>query len=522
MSPALESRRVPPTPLTIHTGDPQSEIILLDSRGRLLERALGPSRMFPVEPGIYRVKVLTGPEYQEKSIVAAGAPLDLNFAQVAFASPVPLAGTTTSHEYHQAAADTQSRIVHVADGNGSSLFFLVRDWTPGPVTPTPRVTGNPAEGLSLHEVFAVGERKICDLAAAGVHNAMGDPWAACTVAVEPGTYELRLALPGGEVLSQSVVASPGRQTQSFVFMRRYTSDGDPLWRADLSRTSMLLGQEMGGFSPSESTLRAAELALMALATRRPLGPGEAARPLMPAEMRTLLREKFVDPILGIYGAHLLLMESPVDIDLFSEVVRNLRLLLGRHPDVEALSLRAVGVPPPAPFEHPPMLRPSWSLVVDASVESPGLMTDAMAARNTQEFSDGPWYIWRALPEAGSTEADSDGAFGLSEIEAALAENLGVMKRVRERKRRLAERSGEMSRDTELAGPQAFGDLMVAAEMDIAPVEDEDEEVEIDAARMRAIATRFGMPSGQLRRTLSTLEAKLGLSPDVPNLRFLLK
>lgn len=132
-------------------------------------------------------------------------------------------------------------------------------------------------------------------------------------------------------------------------MREYPSENGPQWRADLSRTSVLLSQTRG-FSPNESLLRVTELARVALATKGPGERGQTDRRLVPDDMRTLLREKFGNPMLGIYAAHLLLLETSVDVELFREVVRNLRAMLGRqHPDVEALALRATGEPSPLLF-----------------------------------------------------------------------------------------------------------------------------------------------------------------------------
>jgi hypothetical protein len=431
MSPTLEAA-ASRLSLTVSTSDSQSEIVVLDSRGRPEQRGFGPQRTFELEPGIYRVKVLTGTEFQEKSVVLTEPRSEpLQFAQIAFASPAPLAGTSTSHEYHIEAADKESKVTHVTDGTGSSLFFLVRDWTPTAVEAArPRVTGNPAEGLSLYAVSAAGERKICDLATAGTRSNWGDPWAACTIEVTPAVYELRLELPGGETLHQSVVASANWQTQSFLFMRAYSSDTSPQWRADLSRTSVLLSQTRG-FAPNESMLRIAELARVALATKGPGERGQTNRRLMPEEMRTLLRGKFENPMLGMYSAHLLLLEASVDLELLREVVRNLRGMLGlQHPDVEALALRAVGEPPPLPFEHPPMLSRSWSLILEASVTRPDVVTDALAKRNTGKFlREGPWHIRGSPSEAGTTDGKPD-ALELSDVETALAESLGIMKHIR--------------------------------------------------------------------------------------------
>src|SRR5262245_52161227 len=149
--------------LDVKTGDAQSEIIVLDARGRLVERGFGPARTFELEQGIYRVKVITGSESREKPVVLTEAwrgPVE--FEPVAFVSPVPLVGTSTSHEYHQAAAESESQRTHVFDGSrDSSLFFLVRDWTPDHRRATERrVIANPATGLSLYATAGGVDRKV--------------------------------------------------------------------------------------------------------------------------------------------------------------------------------------------------------------------------------------------------------------------------------------------------------------------------------------------------------------------------
>ena len=522
--------------LTISTSDLQSDILVLDARGRLVQRGCGPIQTFDVEEGIYRVKVLTGTEFQEKSIVLTKQPSEpLRFGPLSFVSSAPLAGTSTSHEYHVAAADRESRNTHVADGTGSSLFFLVRDWTPSTAKAAPpRITGNPAEGLSLHSVSTTGERKICDLAVSGVSDLRGDPWAACTIGVVPGVYELRLQLPTGEVRRQSFAASAGWQTQSFLFMRQYATESLPQWRADLSRTSVLLSRQRG-FAPSEPLLRVAELARVSLATKGSGEGGEASRPLLPQEMRNLFREKFSNPMLGIYGAHLLLLEKSVDLALFRDVVGNLRGLLGSHPDVEALALRAGLQPQPVPFEQPPMLSRSWSLIADATVERPDLVTEFLAQRNTGDFlSEGPWYVRRS-PSPSVDVAPND--LELSDVEAALAEDLGVLKLIRRMRQTQPQQSGQTpsTAPQPLSLPEGFGEGPLAKTPDldeaVAPYVVDDFthqatpasiDAPIDASRLRSMVAQFGIPSTQLKGVLTNLEQKLNRNPNVPNLRVFLK
>jgi hypothetical protein len=226
---------------------------------------------------------------------------------------------------------------------------------------------------------------------------------------------------------------------------------------------------------------------------------------MPDEMRMMLQAKFGNPMLGIYGAHLLLLEGSVDVRLLRDVVGNLRRLLGiQHPDVEALALRAEGEPPPLPFEHPPMLCRSWTLIVEASVSRPDLVTERLAQRSAGQFqAEGPWHVARS-PSAADRELDT---LELSDVETALAEDLGVMKHIR-----------RMSQTLRTESDGAHRDLMAPKGLQ----RPDNVEVTIDAAQLRSIITRFGIPSTQLKRMLASLENKLTRSPDAPNLTIVLK
>ena len=280
-----------------------------------------------------------------------------------------------------------------------------------------------------------------------------------------GLYELRLELPGGETLHQAIVASAGWQTQLFIFMRGYpgvATEGAPLpaeWRADLARTSVLLARDKG-FSHDEPLLRVAELARVALASKRRGAQTEPGRPLLPEELRALLRQKCENPMLGIYAAHLLLLEATVDVTLFRGLVRELRGLVGAsHPDVEALALRAEGEPPPSPFETPPMLRRSWSLIVDATADQPELVPEELTGRATSDFwAEGPWHIWR---RAGADGAGAPGLTDLTDAEVALAEDLGVLKQVRSA--RSATLGGARTMDTPATRGSASDQVDVAGD-----------------------------------------------------------
>jgi len=265
---------------------------------------------------------------------------------------------------------------------------------------------------------------------------------------------------------------------------------------------------------------------VALATKREGEKNAPSRRLLPDELRVLMWNKCENPMLGIYAAHLLLLETQTDVPLFTEVVRNLRRLVrAPHPDVEALALRAAGEPPTAPFEYPPMLHRGWELIVEATVDRPYLVTPSLSARNTGVFwAEGPWHIWTtAAATRGLPEYDDE----LSDLETALAEDLGVLKHVRRAKSRSRRR-----RDQETAAPTGvtrglppsdlFPPAMSEETSATDPAAQSNVMVELEPTHLRSIAKRFGMPHGQLHDVLAGLENKLGRMAGVPAVKVVMK
>ncbi|HKG92299.1 MAG TPA: hypothetical protein VKA84_10425, partial [Gemmatimonadaceae bacterium] len=242
---------------------------------------------------------------------------------------------------------------------------------------------------------------------AGVRDLGGDPWAACNVRVAPGAYRLRLTIPGRGAIEQTVVASPGWQTQVFLLQRNYPTrlkrpsgglgDGDAATRppaadpegrrADLAGASIFLAAGEG-FSEQDPLKRQTELARLGLVGRRRV---------VADAVRAQLRDKAGSPMLGIFAAHLLLTEETRDDDLLRIVVGNLRAILGPHPDVEAIALEIGESALPSALTAPPMLRRSWSLWTKATVTHPELVPADSFCGEISEYiirSD-PWLLWRS-------------------------------------------------------------------------------------------------------------------------------
>jgi len=373
--------------LTVQSADAEAEIFIVDGEFQLVARGVGRLEA-EIEPGIYKVKCRTGAVTKEQLVLVKDEPVVVSLPRLSFSSPAPLAETAKTHEYHVEAARVESRNIHVRSGTGSWVFVFARDWT---VTGNSARGWNPAQWLSLHDEQGT---RIADLDKAGVHNVAGDPWAACNLEVGPGTYRLRLNLPAKNgqkqvSLEQAIVASPGWQTQVFLLQKPYGPEqGD--WAADLAGAAILLSRGLG-FEPSRADFRQTELARLGLTNRRQL---------ISEEILQMLRAKLENPMLGILGAHLLLLGSQIDQDLLGVAVQNLQILLeAPHPDVEAIALQLYRETSYA-FRSPPMLRRSWSLLIEATTkQSTVIVPNSLAASIWDRlWAEEPWLLW-AVPEA---------------------------------------------------------------------------------------------------------------------------
>jgi hypothetical protein len=303
-------------------------------------------------------------------------------------------------------------------------------------------------------------------------------------------------------------------------MREYagssTVDGEPApseWRADLSGAAILLQRSQ--FMPDDDTARLSELARVALATKRRARPGTENYTILPDQTRDLLRFKLDDPMLGIYGGHLLLLESVPDLSLLTQVVRNLRALVGRsHPDVEALALRTELSREVVHIEDPPMLRRSWGIIAEESVRRPGLISDSLISGPAPLlWPEDPWHIWQT-----SQTLESSPDPELSELEEAVAERLGISSRLR---RALRDQARGPSPKHKADRPGRRGDRNVSSRsMDFGFDEAKSRSatprrqtisVALKTEDMGIAARQFGLPREQLERVIGRLQHKLNRS-----------
>ena len=407
-----------------------AEIFLSDSQRQLV--ASGVEHLVTRQlPGVYKLRIRQGRTSSEQ-LVLLEEDTELEIQAPEFASPMPLAGTRKSHAFHSDAAVECSQQIHWHLGtavNDTTIFLQSRYWTGAtPEASIQRSFAPPATGLSLRR-FDGGERvDLTTVAQAGAGPGW-DPSAACTVAVAPGSYILSARTASGAIIEQAIQAAPGWQTQVFILRqplqaerRRRESDTATDSPTSEGLFSLAITMSRGSYHVSNQN-HLSELARIALADERPL---------VSDELRMLLGMKFDNPMLGIFGAHLLLLadaeskrpaqrlrrganasleeqnQATFDPGLFDHVVGVLREFLGTtHPDVEALSLR---MSQPAQrtavaIETPPMLRSSWSLLVEGSQQKPFLIPVELWKRIARMVPSRPFLGWFADEAGNSLDAD---------------------------------------------------------------------------------------------------------------------
>jgi hypothetical protein len=423
-------------PLLVEAADQATELAVLDGQLRVIGRGLGRLEM-SLEPGLYKFKAHAGGAIDEQRVVLTGHSDPVRFPPLPFVSPVPLAGTArTGDAWLQDAAVRESGRVHKSIGEGSSIYLFVHV--------DARAADDPAHGLTLHDG---GEKGACLLdfraQSASGSSPGGAAWAACRVQVSPGAYRLRWTRRSGPMLEQTIVASAGWQTQVFLAWGPDPSEPDRTCfdRSDASIRMVRDGKMAEGslrptFDPADPLLRVTELARLGLADGR--------RVLADPVFRELVDDLIDDPMLGLFGAHMLLLEHgsgrypgridlrPVDAYLqslsrsdvsFGTVVENLRRLVGEgtHPDVEALGLLLEAGGCGYRFEVPPMLRQSWALVVAATADHPEFVpADSLSSQVARGlWKEEPWLLW-TVP---GTESGAIAEDGQDDFEEALVHQI---------------------------------------------------------------------------------------------------
>jgi hypothetical protein len=389
--------------LTVSTG-PLAEISILDGSMNTVAQSVG-GLTKELSPGLYKVRVRNGPAVEEE-LVSLDKDRSIDVKTPPIFSPIPLEGTTRTHEYHMTRAANASRNPGVFLGQGSGLFVFCREWSANGTG----TSLNPAMGLSITDDRG---NLLSDLGQTADVDTSGDASAAWCAITAPGAYRLRLTSPNGAITERALFASPNCQTQIFILLAPPKSPEDSAFLPDVARGAVAISPTYS-FDPRDRRTQLGEIARYALTQRR--------RVLTDELRQEIVNEKLGDPMLGLLGAHLVLRDDPENSDLFATVTRNLWRLLGPdHPDLRVLCLRRKTPLPEVPraLDTPPMLRASWDLAVTASLEDPNSFPESGSVAEIAEriAPTGAWLVWRREPSEEGMSASSGG------VSSALVQSL---------------------------------------------------------------------------------------------------
>lgn len=382
--------------LIVRAADRATEIFLVDARLNRIASDVGILKQV-VSPGIYKIRFRSGQSQMDKLIEVKPDidPLEIDGPPVQFSSAAPIEQTLTSREFHdKAARDLSLSSSMERTGRGSGLFIFVRDLLPN-------ATSEPWEGLSIHQIDGKLLAKLSD----GVCNTK-ERYGGLNIEVDPGKYRIRVETGHLGTYEMFAVTAAGWQTQYFAMTEDFSVADTEVRRACLRSSTIHMAPQGAGFNPLSVNARLVEIFRIALQSGRNVATEN--------EMIRLLKEKCENPMLLLFGAHLLVRLHPINHILLNKVIRNLEQHFKFHPDVQALLLRP-GVGTPAPdlaFPEPPMLRSSWDLIVRGSrrrmrLVPPGSVSDTVA---DGLLTTTPWLLHRL----GDYDAHHERAANFSE------------------------------------------------------------------------------------------------------------
>ncbi len=328
--------------------------------------------------GIYQVETISGSQSERKLVVVSPdhpGEVTWNLRDLQIPSAAPLAGTSTTHEWHEGPAAQYSRQLTMQGPSGanSRLFIFVRTLEPQRYTQFD-------QGLKLYDAHG---SLITDFK----QDVWRDPNAGClalTVDLPSGFYQLYRGGRGRKARYQAIWLSEYWETQVFIPAREY-----PM----LSDTATFMARRGNGFNPNDELALATETVLDGLQRGINLTDNDM--------MRAMLSGKFENPWLGVLALHTMRLDPTSDTSRLSSIVEaNVRNLLGDHPDARALFLRP-DQEAERPFDYPPMLYASLRLVQEhATLHASTIPPESMTA-NLLDYliADSPWVSWRTIENA---------------------------------------------------------------------------------------------------------------------------
>jgi hypothetical protein len=350
----------------VWTDVPTAEIVALDHDDEIVARGVQKLET-DLAPGIYQLRYRVGAKVIDQIIRVPTGEGALTITPpelpIDTAAPLPSIIPHPPGISWASRVDRWSETVDVTKGSGSHVFLFIN-----------QTELDESQRLRCETRHAVTVRKFEGEEIANLgQGRTEDDFFCLGVELDPGSYLIRIDDGSAPAVEQTVVACAGWQTQ--LFFRPVASRKSPT--LDLSQCALRMRSIANGMQSDDHMFRWTEAARQSLASwRYTAAPTETLQMrnqqasqmrnsgMDDATMRQILQAKFGNPMLGIYGAHLIRCNPEPDRALLRIVVDNLRYLVGNHPDVMSIVLFLEDADAQdLSFPTPPMLRSSWDLIV---------------------------------------------------------------------------------------------------------------------------------------------------------------
>lgn len=390
------------TLVTVRIADKQGELEIIGGDFGVKASGFGLLNA-ELEPGIYKARARAGSAQSEElfAVEPGAASIEVPLGSLSFATPVPLQGTSTSHEYHQhaLAVATGGAPMEAGLGQGATLLFSIRDPSDACIRQRSADPGRKDNYLRSFAGFRLRGQN-GELLLNFDEKARHEPdwgFAVLNLHLRPACYVLSFEPEGVDPVAMPVLAVPGWQSQLF-FHVNLPQDLDTPGSPDLNDRAVMMAPVGMPFQPDDRHFRLTEIARFALLRGRSGIANE--------QLDELLREKFFNPIHGLFAVHLLLLKCQPDRKLLDLVANNLAGIVGNDfPDLMALRIASLEMDGDKPdlsamqLFSPPLLRASWDVIA----RYPELLPEGSFVREiaSRLLPQGTWLAWKPSPAAKS-------------------------------------------------------------------------------------------------------------------------
>lgn len=383
--------------VNIEVVDRAATLEILDGGFQVVAQGFGTLEA-ELAPGLYKARASVGGAVQEQlfAVEEGISPAPVRLDPVRFASPVPLNDTTTSHEYHQAAVAEALYEPPLMLGHGAGLLLSLRDPSEAPFTQSPPTRPAYERSFDGFCLFDPAGNLLIDYDQAARRNPEYG-YAVRNAELNPGGYILRYLQDGRPTVSRPLLLVPGWATQVFILVEAQ-GEGELPMRPNLADCSVQMTPLGYSGYPREAYFRMTEIARQSLLQGRNIVEREV--------MNTLLHDKFGNPVLGLFAAHLLLLDAEPRLNLLHIVLGNLGAMLGADfPDVLALRLHLHQIEhPDQPWPadqrawFPTLLKASWDILARQAAQDDAFFpADSLCRQMADRVVDnGVWLAWRPL------------------------------------------------------------------------------------------------------------------------------